>query len=98
MNKLCRWDGGWAGRCQNVGSNSDGMCDEHTGLTCVSCGKPAVRSCPSASSLVCGAPLCESCKHSAIDNRHVTADEYSRQLLLNKKMSAKIRKDGEPCD
>lgn len=54
----CTFNKAWAGVC----GKED--CTEHKDTKCCGCGKPATRSCPEASSLVCGAPVCDTCKHS----------------------------------
>ncbi len=73
----CTFALGW-GRVCNKPSNN-GLCSEHENLTCRSCGGKAVRSCEHAVSLVCGAPLCETCQHGQ-DGEHVTAEVFSRQI------------------
>lgn len=48
----------WVGPCANPDP-----CPTHAGLRCISCGAPATRECPMASSLICGASLCDGCHH-----------------------------------
>jgi hypothetical protein len=60
----CKWNKPWQGRCTNYATHEDGMCDEHTGKFCSSCGRPATHGCDNAGSLVCGSPLCDDCRHS----------------------------------
>ncbi len=59
MNK-CEWTEPWAGSCSRECEGH--FCDEHSKHKCRVCGKQAVGRCPSASSLVCGEPLCEKCR------------------------------------
>lgn len=55
--KTCGFDIAWIGPCKNLTP-----C-HHDSIKCVSCGEKATRECPSAGSLVCGAPLCDKCVH-----------------------------------
>ncbi len=57
------------------GKHSDnGRCNEHDGITCVSCGKPASRKCEALGHSECGRPLCELCVHSPSEMgaQHIT--------------------------
>lgn len=61
----CQFQIAWVGRCKNYCvTNNDSMCQEHSELTCCSCGKPATKQCDHTGGLVCGANLCDGCKHS----------------------------------
>lgn len=62
MTYFCNYDMPWQGRCKNPVDNFSQNCDEHD-HKCVGCGATATRGCPEASSLVCGAPLCDDCHH-----------------------------------
>lgn len=54
----CGFNEAWIGRCKNKVP-----CEKHSGLKCCRCGKPATRSCEDTFALVCGAPLCATCRH-----------------------------------
>jgi hypothetical protein len=58
----CKYDLAWIGPC---GKPCDGdFCEKHEhGKCCVCKERPATRECDFASSLVCGAPLCDTCEH-----------------------------------
>lgn len=57
----CKFAKAWVGKC---GKETDHeFCDEHENLKCVSCGKQATHECPVGSSVMCGDPLCDTCKH-----------------------------------
>lgn len=87
---VCRWDGGWAGKCKSIATR-DGFCEKHHGKKCVSCGSEAVRECDHTGiQFVCGAPLCATCQHGIpkrgepgmflLGGGHVTAEVYQEQL------------------
>jgi hypothetical protein len=60
----CVWDLAWIGRCKKEAlPGTPALCAEHSDKKCLSCGRVAVRECPEAGSLVCGAPLCADCNH-----------------------------------
>ena len=61
----CKFDKAWVGPCGKETDND--YCTEHAGKKCVSCGEQATHECPTASSLVCGAPLCDKCFHEPWD-------------------------------
>ena len=67
----CIFEIAWIGQCKEPALPNDKVCDKHKNerwpyktsnyalrYRCY-CGEQAVRECPSAGSLVCGAPLCE---------------------------------------
>ena len=56
----CKYNRGWAGPCDGKAGPS-GFCPDHKDVKCKACGKQATCECPIASSLVCGAPLCDDC-------------------------------------
>lgn len=58
----CKFDKAWIGQCKNEADES-GYCEEHKDVMCVSCGAKATRECPETGQFVCGAPLCDDCKH-----------------------------------
>lgn len=60
----CRFVVAWVGPCGEPITDR-GMCKKHAPLKCAGCGEPATQECPSASSLVCGAPICDQCRHGA---------------------------------
>lgn len=74
----CRFEISWKGPCAKPSTN--GWCSKHEKLTCCSCGKKATRDCDQASSLVCGAPLCETCAHSLNGDTHVTEEVFKEQV------------------
>ena len=74
MKNKCKFYISWVGECGEpcVGD----FCEKHAGLRCVSCGEQATRACGDTTfggSMVCGAPLCDSCEHSytSVGNSHV---------------------------
>ena len=67
MNK-CKYTLAWIGQCENDAIDGSMYCKEHSGIMCVSCGKPATRQCEETSGLVCGAPLCNDCEHTICKN------------------------------
>ena len=60
----CRFIIAWVGPC-GAPITDRGMCKKHAPLKCAGCEEPATQECPSASSLVCGAPICDQCQHGA---------------------------------
>jgi NTP pyrophosphatase (non-canonical NTP hydrolase) len=66
----CIWDQAWVGPCK-APTTFGQLCTKHVGKACVGCGKQAVRECPEAGSLVCGAPLCKACRHTYENCRSV---------------------------
>lgn len=71
----CERDVSWVGRCNNIAVNVTdnpidyepgraALCSKHLKDRCA-CGKPAIRDCENAGSLVCGRPLCANCKCTA---------------------------------
>jgi len=65
----CNYDVPYQGQCQNPVDSPLDRCDEHKGRVCCSCGAPATRDCSMASSMVCGAPLCDDCEHITAHNQ-----------------------------
>lgn len=55
---MCEFNMAWIGKCPKEGNCGDGLCEEHSKLKCVICGKQAYMDCGIAGSLVCGAPIC----------------------------------------
>lgn len=93
--KQCRWDGGWAGRCESDATADDVFCDKHRGKKCTSCGDTAVRECDHTGiQFVCGYPLCADCKHGIPDpdnpgifnlgGGHVTKEVYEQQCAARR--------------
>lgn len=62
MDQGCKFDMAWVGICNKKTVDGTDYCEEHLGLKCVVCGKQATHTCTWASSLSCGAPLCDSQK------------------------------------
>lgn len=60
--KRCKFDMAWIGECNKETIKGSDYCEEHLDLKCCVCGKQATHSCTWASSLSCGAPLCDSKK------------------------------------
>lgn len=52
----------WVGECNKKTTPGEEYCNEHSKAKCVVCGKQATHTCTWASSLSCGAPLCDSDK------------------------------------
>lgn len=59
----CNYDRPWQGPCPVVVDDPLARCKDHDKV-CVSCGADATHDCSMASSMVCGAPLCDNCTHS----------------------------------
>lgn len=59
LTNKCTFNLSWIGWCKKDGFP---FCDEHKKEHCRVCEKQATRQCSNAGSLVCGLPLCESCK------------------------------------
>lgn len=78
----CRFKISWQGQCKKPSTN--GWCGEHEKLMCCSCGKKATKDCDHTSSLVCGSPLCDTCKHSLNGETHVTGEAFEKQLEQKK--------------
>lgn len=60
----CQFDNSFGGKCGKPSDN--GFCDDHERLPCGLCSEQAVRFCEEdavPSSLMCGVPLCATCKH-----------------------------------
>lgn len=55
---LCGFLEAWIGRCKN-----SKPCSRHMNEKCWKCGKPAIKNCAEASSLVCGIPECSDHPH-----------------------------------
>lgn len=62
MSKGCKFDMAWVGKCNKETVGKSEYCKEHKGTKCCICGRQATHSCTWASSLSCGAPLCDSQK------------------------------------
>lgn len=63
----CVFEQSWIGKCKEPAGET-GYCEKHASLKCCSCGAKATRDCEHTGiQLVCGAPLCDGCKHSAPD-------------------------------
>ncbi len=76
-SKPCLLEVSWVGKCDKPSTN--GWCSKHENLKCCSCGAKATQDCDHGSSLICGAPLCETCQHSLDGDRHVTGAVYKEQ-------------------
>lgn len=55
----CIYEIPWYGICQKDTKGGNMYCEKHLNRTCVVCGNQAVTECGFASSLTCGAPLCD---------------------------------------
>lgn len=67
----CSFEKAWIGPCdRDVRSPGEKFCHEHRNLKCVSCGKPATKTCEYTGSapFSCGAYLCDDCEHDAPKN------------------------------
>ena len=86
----CSFDRAWIGRCGNDAEN--GLCEEHKGVKCCSCGKQATRECSETMQLVCGAPLCDDCEHTIRDNGYNSGGELPKGLKGHCKKSEQVYK------
>ncbi len=64
--KQCSFNKGWLGKCKNQTEGE--MCEEHSGLKCVSCGSAATRQCTETMQFVCGELLCDDCAHETAED------------------------------
>lgn len=62
-NTECGFFIAWVGKCKSTDLDVNGKCKKHSGIKCVVCGNQATKECDSTGALVCGAPLCDNCKH-----------------------------------
>lgn len=87
---------GWAPQCNKPSDN--GLCTEHEKTKCSSCHNQASQSCDTGmGGLACGAPLCETCRHST-DGKHITkeaTDENHRQEKEEKEARVASRTNPE---
>lgn len=82
----CRFEVGWRGECGKPTDN--GLCSEHEGLECVVCDEQATHTCDytGSSPFVCGAPLCDNCKHepyskdAPFPSKHLNAPDFAFAL------------------
>ena len=56
---MCNFDEAWMGKCRKETVEGEHYCEEHLQVKCAVCGEQATHTCPEASSLVCGTPLCD---------------------------------------
>jgi hypothetical protein len=63
----CEYNLAWIGKCKNSAINTNNRCTEHESTKCIVCGKLATHECSETFQFVCGAPLCEDCEHSKIE-------------------------------
>lgn len=66
----CTFDKAWIGPCGKP-AGVDGLCSEHLGKKCTSCGGQATRECDDTFQFVCGAPLCNDCRSIPGTMRHI---------------------------
>lgn len=61
MDNICDYEivGGYGNTCSRKSIPGKTKCAIHHAWTCNVCGKPAVKGCNNANSLVCGVPVCE---------------------------------------
>lgn len=59
---MCKWSKAWVGPCKEIADES-GFCPEHKKEKCCSCGAQATHDCDETGQFVCGAPLCDDCRH-----------------------------------
>lgn len=83
----CQFEIAWVGKCGKPTTN--GWCTVHEAKMCVSCGGKATQTCDytGMNPLVCGAPLCNSCKHEPyhsvsvlFPNKHLTRDAHLKAV------------------
>jgi len=92
----CRFEISWQGKCGKPSTN--GWCSEHEKLKCCSCGEKATKSCEHASSLVCGAPLCDTCSHSLENNSHVTREVLMGQFECREQERVAVKQSRNSSD
>lgn len=54
----CIFDKAWVGQCSIETFDDNPYCSDHMKVRCVICGEQATHTCTWASSISCGAPLC----------------------------------------
>ena len=59
---MCEFYIAWVGKCNSPSIKGKEYCEKHVDLKCGVCGSQAVKQCSTASSLVCGYPLCAKCE------------------------------------
>jgi len=90
----CKFIESWVGQCKNDVLKS-GFCEEHQGITCISCGKQATHSCEETGQLVCGAPLCDDCEHTIAKDGTNGGIGFFRVSPLPKGYKQHCRKDAQ---
>lgn len=92
----CRFEISWQGKCGKPSTN--GWCSKHERLTCCSCGAKATKDCEHTGSLVCGAPLCDTCGHSLENDSHVTKEILRRQLKCQEQERTDVEQSRSSSD
>lgn len=59
----CIFDLAWIGKCKQPTVPGENFCEKHLPERCCVCKGQATRECDATFSLVCGAPLCDTCRH-----------------------------------
>lgn len=86
---ICGFNEAWVGACKNPKP-----CEKHDSLKCCSCGAPATHSCDETCQFVCGAPLCDNCKHATAKDG--TNGMRSGEFLTGKMHIKKTEKEYKP--
>ena len=60
--KTCKFSLAWIGKCGKPSGENE-FCPHHLTVKCCMCGKQATHECPETLQLVCGFPICDTCKH-----------------------------------
>lgn len=64
MDKECKYDICWKGRCNKETVEGKEYCLEHLGIKCHKCDQQSIGDCHGFNgSFVCGYPMCEDHKH-----------------------------------
>lgn len=62
MERRCEYVPAYSMGCGKAASDGARFCPQHSGVTCESCGAPAVEECNYTGQFVCGTPLCRDCE------------------------------------
>ena len=93
--KQCRWNIAWVGRCKSPAMNGSDCCEKHQKVCC-SCGAPATRECEETGQFVCGASLCDDCRHLRFPSGHNGGVGFNAYPLPVGYTSRHIKKSEQP--
>jgi len=85
----CRFKSAWGRECGKMADDS-GFCEKHKNIKCVSCSEQATHLCSEQSWFVCGAPLCDNCEHTIMDNGHCCGGNLPEGLGEHCKKSEQV--------